>query len=129
MPDFGVYCHDAIHNEHLFLMDISMSRSLGRGAEVRGYVFATRTVPLGEYHMTTGAFLPVQYNEKFRNAFGRLAEKPGLFERPGGMALSIVRACLAAGAAEFAAYAPIEAKPKPRIEPRFSGFKRRRRPT
>jgi hypothetical protein len=128
VPDSGVHCHDVLNNEDLFLMDLAMSRSLGSGDAARGTALATRTIPIGEYWMTTGAFLPIHTREVFQNAFGRDGGKRDLLEGPGGVALSIVRACLAAGAADWVGYEPVTAKPsKPRIEPRFPGFKRRRR--
>jgi hypothetical protein len=61
---------------------------------------------------------------------------------PGSMAIPIVRACLASGIADYVAHVdpeaksanevksinPVAASKKSRIEPRFPGFKRRRRP-
>ena len=125
VPDAGVDCHDVLSNEDLFLMDLALSRSLGSGAAARGMALATRTLPLGDYSMTTGAFLPIHSGEAFKNMPHSV--KGGLFEGPGGVALSIVRACLAAGAADWAGYENIRTK-KARIEPRVR-FKRRRRLT
>jgi hypothetical protein len=129
VPDAGVHCHDVLNNQDLFLMDLAMSRSLGSGDAARGTALATRTIPFGEYWMTTGAFLPIPSRDAFQNAFGRVGSgKPELLEGPGGVALSIVHACLASGAADRVAYEPVRAiSRKPRIEPRFPGFKRRRR--
>jgi hypothetical protein len=75
--------------------------------------------------MTTGAFLPIHSKEAFKNMPHGV--KGGLFEGPGGVALSIVRACLAAGAADWVGYEPVVPR-KARIEPRMR-FKRRRRLT
>lgn len=124
VPDAGVGCRDILNNEDLFLMDVALSRSLGSGVAARGMALATRTLPLGDYSMTTGAFLPIQSREAFKN-MSRV--KGGLFEGPGGIALTIVRACLAAGAADFVAYEKVETR-KSRIEPRVR-FKRRPRLT
>jgi hypothetical protein len=124
VPDAGVDCRDVLNNEDLFLMDLALSRSLGSGAAARGMALATRTLPLGDYSMTTGAFLPIQSREAFKNMS---RAEGGLLEGPGGIALSIVRACLAAGAADWVGYEPVATK-KARIEPRMR-FKRRRRLT
>ena len=127
VPDAGVQCRDIFHNEDLFLMDLAMSRSLGSGDAAQGTALATRTIHLGEYWMTNGAFLPISSREVFRNVSSR-AGKSELLKGPGGVALSIVRACLAAGAADWVDYEPVRAESKkPRLEPRFPGFKRRRR--
>jgi hypothetical protein len=129
VPDAGVHCRDVLNSEDLFLMDLAMSRSLGIGDAGRGTALATRTIPLDEYCMTTGAFLPITSKEAFQSAFSRVGNRRSeLLKGPGGVALSIVYACLAAGGADWVGYDPVEAKPrKPRIEPRFPGFKRRRR--
>lgn len=128
VPDAGVHCRDVLNNEDLFLMDLAMSRSLGSGEARRGTALATRTITLGGYWMTTGAFLPIPSKEVFLEAISRIGNgKHKLLEGPGGVALSIVRACLASGAADHVAYEPVNTQSrKPRIEPRFQ-FKRRRR--
>jgi hypothetical protein len=124
VPDAGVYCCDVLNNENLFLMDLATSRSAARGTAL-----ATRTIPIGEYWMSTGASLQIASRDGFKNALSRVGSgKPELLEGPGGVALSIVHACLATGAADWVAYEPVKAiSRKPRIEPRFPGFKRRRR--
>lgn len=128
VPDAGVHCRDVLNNEDLFLMDLALSRSLGSGDAARGTGLATRTVCIGEYWMTTGAFLPLPAKEVFQNAISRAGSgKYKLLEGPGGVALAIVRACLAGGGADFISYEPVRAiSRKSRIEPRFPGFKRRR---
>src|SRR5580658_9918271 len=67
VPDAGVHCRDVLNNEDLFLMDLAMSRSLGSGDAARGAMLATRTISLGEYSMTTGAFLPITSKDAFQN--------------------------------------------------------------
>jgi hypothetical protein len=128
-PDAGLYCRDIVRHEDLFLMDLAMSRSFGAGEAARGRAFASRTIPLGDFWMTDGAFLPINSKEAFLNASKGMEYRQNLLlQGPGGMALSIVRACLAAGAADWVGYEPVEAQTKKRrIEPRFPGFKRRRR--
>jgi hypothetical protein len=129
VPDAGVHCRDVLNNQDLFLMDLAMSRSLASGDAARGTALATRTITMGEYSMTTGAFLPITSKDVFQSLISRAGSwKSELLKGPGGVALSIVRACLAAGAADWVGYEPVKAiSRKPRIEPRFPGFKRRRR--
>ena len=78
-------------------MDLGLSRSVS-GADA---VFASRTVPLGEYWITTGAGLPVNSPKAVKAALSRLGEQ----ELP--VPLAIIRACLAAGAADYVAYEDI----------------------
>jgi hypothetical protein len=129
VPDAGVHGRDVLNNEDLFLMDLALSRSLASGDAARRMALATRTISIGEYWMTTGAFLPIPSKEAFQKASSRAGSgKRELQEGPGGVALAIVRTCLAAGAADWVGYEPVTAQSrKPRIEPRFPGFKRRRR--
>jgi hypothetical protein len=125
-PEAGLYCYDALNEEALFLMDLALSRSLTKG----GVGLATRTVPLGEYWMTSGAALPIASADAIEPAFRRL-DKVTLDRRegPGGLPILIVRACLKAGAAEHVRYegAEAEIKERPRM-PRWPGSKRHRRP-
>jgi hypothetical protein len=129
VPDAGVHCRDILDNEEFFVMDLGLSRSLGSGVAA----LATRTIPLGEYWMTGGAGLPITSKEAIKRALiGADGGKHKLLEGPGGFALLIVRALLADGVADHVAYetvgTPAREVPsrKPRIEPRFPGFKRRR---
>ena len=114
VPDAGLHCHDVLHNEEVFLMDVAFSRSVRSG----GIALATRTIPLGEYWMTSGAALPINSGSAVKSALSRIESgKHKALEGPGSVALSIVRACLAAGAADHIAY---EA-----AEPRRRRWKRR----
>jgi hypothetical protein len=124
VPEAGVHCRDVLSGEELFLMDLGLSRSLGSGKAA----IATRTVPLGEYWMTGGAGLPITSREAIKHALiGADIGKHKLLEGPGGFSLLIVRALLAVGVADHVAYETVEpTSSKPRIEPRFPGFKRRR---
>jgi hypothetical protein len=125
VPDAGVNCRDVLDGEELFVMDLGLSRSLGGGEAA----LATRTIPLGEYWMTGGAGLPITSRKAIQHAFSRAdSGKHKLLEGPGGLALLIVRALLADGVADHVAYETVGTQSrKPRIEPRFPGFKRRRR--
>jgi len=88
---------------------------------------ATRTIPLGGYWMTTGAGLPVSSKKSILDALRRIdSQQYQPLDGPGGVAPAIARACLTAGAADYITYESTEAS-KPRREPRWPGFKRRRR--
>jgi hypothetical protein len=100
-PGAGLYCLDILdilNKEELFIMDVGLSRSVP-GAN---HVFASRTIPLGEYWMTTGAGLPIHSKKTVQAAISRPGEK----QLP--LPLAIVRACLAAGAADYVAYEDVE---------------------
>jgi len=120
----GLYCEDILNDDRLFLMDLAFSRTLA-GAPT---AIATRTVPLGDYWMTTGAALPIDRETDAAASLRQLqAEHGEALEGPRLLPLGIVRACLAAGAAEHIVYAAPQAPPrKARREPRWPGFKRRR---
>lgn len=94
-PGAGLHCDDVLNDEELFLMDVGFSHSAG----VPGLAIATRTVPIGKYWMTTGAGLPI--NSEALRRMERLRFPAKL---PGATVLSIVRACLAAGAPESISY-------------------------
>jgi hypothetical protein len=74
--------------------------------------------------MTSGAALPIFRSEIIQDCFRRIdAEKPKWLRTPGGLALAIVRGCLAAGASEHVAYeAPMAKTKKARRRPRWRGF-------
>ena len=120
VPDAGIHCRDVLNGEELFVMDLALSRSF----QHHGAALATRTIPLGEFWMTGGAGLPINADTIERMKFSEHESVEGL----GGVALMIVRSCLAAGAAEYIRYeGPGENPKKLRREPRWPGFKRRRR--
>jgi len=130
VPDAGIYCYDAQTREEFFLMDFAFSRSLGNGT----VALAGRTVPLGGYWMTTGAALPITSPEDVQTAMRETdLEDMDALEGPGQNVLFMVRACLAAGAAKHIVYegsggpGPGGMFGRARREPRFPGFKRRRR--
>jgi hypothetical protein len=125
VPGAGLRCQDVLNGEELFLMDLALSQ----GAPSVHAALATRTIPLGEYWMTGGAGLPINSKKSILDAVRRIdREHDPPLGGPGGVALSIARACLAAGAADFITYASMEANPrKPRRQPHWPGFKRRRR--
>jgi hypothetical protein len=104
----GLHCQDVLNNEELFLMDLGLSQSAKGG----NAALATRTIPLGEYWMTTGAGLPMKSKKAALDALGRIASrKQESCEGSGNVVLWIVRACLAAGAAGYVTYASAETKP------------------
>lgn len=125
VPGAGLHCQDVLNGEELFLMDLAMSQNIPSG----NAALATRTIPLGEYWMTGGAGLPISSKKSILDALRRIGTehyKP--LEGPGAVALSIARACLAAGAADYITYESTEARSrKPRRQPPWPGFKRHRR--
>jgi len=124
-PDAGVYCDDVLTGEKMFLMDVALSRNPERGNVLIG----ARTISLGDYAMTCGGALPIDKKTAVHALSGLVLGGAKSIEGASSMAIQVVRACLATGAADNVAYAnPSEAPKKPRIEPRFPGFKRRRRP-
>ena len=124
----GIHCKDVLNGEELFVMDLAFSRTIPDS----GMAIATRTIPLGEYSMTGGAGLPISSKQDGLDALCRIKSvKSRPLHGPGGVALPIARACLAAGAADHIMYEGPEETGA--IEPppptRWPGFKRRRRPT
>jgi len=104
----GLYCWDVLNTEELFPMDPALSQS----AKHAIVAFATRTIPLGEYWMTSGAGLPMNSKKVALDALNRIASgKPKLREGSGSVVLWIVRACLATGAAGQVSYASAAAPP------------------
>jgi hypothetical protein len=124
VPDAGIACDDVLNGGELFIMDRAFSRSL-----TSGVALATRTIPLGECWMTGGAGLPIQSAGSIEDALRRITgEEHRLLDGPGGMALTVVRACLETGAADHIAYAGAPGEPKKLLrKPRWLGSKRRRR--
>jgi hypothetical protein len=122
VPGAGLHCTDILNGGELFLMDVAMSQSVpaGKGA------LATRTIPLGDYWMTSGAGLPIHSGADMQKALSWIESEYPSMQGPSKTALAILRACLSAGAADYIAYEERKWK-KPRREPRFPGFKRRRR--
>ena len=125
VPGAGIHCQDALNGGELFVMDLAMSQRLPS----INAALATRTIPLGEYWMTGGAGLPVSSKKSMLDALRQIeSQYCNPLEGPGGVALPIARACLAAGAADHITYESMEASSKkPRRQPRWPGFKRRRR--
>jgi hypothetical protein len=125
VPDAGLHCRDVLNGGELFLMDLAFSQSFPSG--IVG--LATRTISLGEFWMTSGAPLPIDAETDVEGALGQIESDPRApFDGQAMIALSIVRACLAAGAADHIVYRGPQKAPKmPRREPRWPGFKRRRR--
>ncbi len=121
VPGAGHHCRDILNGGELFLMDVSFSRNCPCG----DVALATRTIPLGEYWMSGGAALPIDSETDFESALRRsVDELPDWCEEGAMLPIAIVRACLAAGAAEHVSYATPKAKPR---MPRWPGSKRRRR--
>src|SRR5271166_6387779 len=92
----GLHCRDLLNNEELFLMDVGLSH----GAADPGIALATRTLSMGDYWITTGAALPINSDTARKVKIAT----PKWREHQRGVALSLVRTCLAAGAAEHIRY-------------------------
>jgi hypothetical protein len=120
VPGAGLHCRDVLNHEELFLMDLGLSQS----AKDANAVLVTRTILLGEYWMTSGAGLPINSKKAALDALNRIESgKLKSLEAPGSVALWIVRACLAAGAADHVTYASAAAKSgKPRHRPHRRWF-------
>ena len=102
VPGAGLCCRDVLNEEAL----------------------AARTLPLGEYWMTSGAALPVSSRDVAQQTLDWIRRAaPGWSRGPGSLPLSMVRACLAGGAADHVAYAAVTPKHK---EPRWQPRRRRR---
>jgi len=109
LPGSGLYCQDVLNGGGLFLMDVGLSRSIPVGEAA----FATRTIPLGEHWMTTGAGLPITSPEEMLKIWNRTkGENQRLLEGPSAVPLLIVRACLATGAADYVKYESVAKHPK-----------------
>jgi hypothetical protein len=107
VPGAGLHCEDVLNDEELFLMDVGLSRSI-KGANA---AFASRTIPLGEYSMSSGAGLPINSRKAALDVLSQFEnEKHELPASPGSVPLLIVRTCLGTGAADNVAYENIEAK-------------------
>jgi hypothetical protein len=110
VPGAGIYCRDVLHGEEFFLMDLGLSQT----AKSAGAAFATRTIPLGEYWMTSGAGLPINSKAAMQDVLERIESgKQNLAAGPGSLPLLIVRTCLAAGAAQYVAYESAEKRSGP----------------
>jgi hypothetical protein len=126
VPGAGLHCQDVLNGGELFLMDLALSQSIPDDKAA----LATRTIPLGAYSMTGGAGLPISSKKAILDALRRIdSEHYKTLQGPGGVALSISRACLAAGAADYITYEGTEAdSKKPPRQTRWPGFKRRGTP-
>ena len=119
VPGAGVYCRDVLNGEDLFVMDLAFSQSVKSGDH--DSVIATRTIPLGEYAMTSGTGLPITSKKSLADAMSVGGKQK---TRGGSVALGIVRTCLAAGAAQNIRYEGTDPKPagpktaSPRREPK-----------
>jgi len=99
------YWSDVFSRESIALMDINLSQTMARGFQG---LLAARTVPLGDYWMTTGAALPIDDRETGEMVL-KAIERGKLFEDTTSagehkLATAIIRACLDSGAAEHVRY-------------------------
>ena len=98
-PGAGVYCEDVRSGEELFLIDVGLS-----GCAAEGALMATRTIPLGDYCMSSGASLPIHSKSAILKAWKEIGAEAQAAGTPGRNTLLIVRTLLAAGSAEHVRY-------------------------
>ena len=99
------YWLDTLSGESIALMDIGLSQSVARG--FRG-ALATRTAPLGDCWMTTGAALPIGDSKTGEMVLETIRRGDLLGDTTSAgehkLATAIIRACLDSGAAEHIRY-------------------------
>jgi hypothetical protein len=104
-PGAVTYWFDLLWGELIALMDISLSRTMASGA---GGLLATRTAPLGGCWITTGAPLPVGDRKTGEMLLKTIRGGNLLEDRTSAgehrLAMTLIRACLDAGAAEHVRY-------------------------
>ena len=111
----GVTLFDLLRTENLLLQDVGLSSSA-----TRGMVFAGRVLPLDDYYMTSGAFIPLDREfikntviptaERFRSKINREAESVLSPADEAQFSAEIIRAALRAGMLERMTYSGIENK-------------------
>jgi hypothetical protein len=108
-PSAAIYCLDTLSGEYIVLMDIALSQSIGCGVLA---LFATRTVPLGSYWITTGAALPIGDRRTGEMVIKKIQRGNLLEDRtPAGehkLATAVIRACLDCGAVEHIHYEGVQ---------------------
>lgn len=105
VPAVGFFARDELWNEDLFVAEINLSRTAHVGA-----LFAARTLDLEEFHMTTGAGLPVtaEFEPDLHNllrSFGitQTSEASAWLQVPrmrSKLNAAIIRFCLSCGMSE-----------------------------
>ena len=107
----GAYAVDLLSGEELFIMDMGLSQN------PLNVAYATRTLPLGQFWITSGAALPTG-RTGIENAMDRLNKQrllvDGKFTDPHKAALVFVRTLLEDGASRHIAYETVEDPRRPR---------------
>lgn len=93
VPGAGVHCHDELHGEDLFLMDVSLSAKPANDLPA----LASRTTPLGDYWMANGAGILVDSGPGFLEMARVLRNLPP--QKPGALPLAATRVLLGREAA------------------------------
>jgi hypothetical protein len=111
----GVTLFDLLRSENLLLLDVGLSSSA-----IRGMMFAGRVLPLNDYYMTSGAFIPLDREfvektviptvERFLSKIHREAESVLSPADESQFSAEIIRPALRAGMLERMAYSRIENK-------------------
>jgi hypothetical protein len=127
----GVYVRDLLRDESLFLVDVGLSQS----APV-GMILAARLMAPEGIGMTTGAALPVDtlspaeragFVEELRDAFKGVDFRNLSPEEASDFAGTVIRTCLAEGAAEGIAYVELSGEKRRGRKKRSSPTKKPKR--
>src|SRR6266480_2991121 len=104
--------------QELFIMDMGLSQTPLDAA------YAIRTLPLGQFWMTSGAGLPTG-SGAIKNAMDRLSKQrlleEGRFTEPHKVALVFVRTLLESGASQHVAYETVENQRRQEFHSEFDG--------
>ena len=114
----GAYSVDLLSAEEVFIMDIGLSFN------PLDVAYATRTIPLGQFWITSGAALPTG-RTTIENAIDRLNKErllvDGKFTDPHKATLILVRTLLEDGASRYIAYEDAENHQEPRFHRKRDG--------
>ena len=109
----GATLRDILRNKTLFLMDLGIGKSAAPGL-----LFAGRVIPLAEFHMTTGTFIPVSNKGLIEKGIMPIVNKFLQHSKPAGdsifspgqeaaLAAQIIRVLLRAGSLDRMIYQDI----------------------
>jgi len=108
----GAMLRDILRNKTLLLMDLGIGKSAAPGL-----LFAGRVIPLADFHMTTGTFIPVSNRELIEKAIMPIVNKFLRHSKPAGdsifspgqeaaLAAQIIRVLLRARSLDKMIYRP-----------------------
>ena len=109
----GITLFDLLRSENLLLLDVGLSSSV-----IRGMMFAGRVLPLGDYYITSGAFIPLDREfvektviptvERFLSKINQESESVLSHAHESQFSAEIIRRALRAGMLERMTYSRIE---------------------